>query len=95
MRTTIFEYRDGDVEAAPVEHPDWNPLDEYDGKALERVRDFDVLAVPQAAIQLVEIGAGGSFAMHSSPDVAFCQIVRKGARLRRPRALRLPARNAS
>jgi quercetin dioxygenase-like cupin family protein len=29
-----------------------------------------------ALIQLVEIAAGGSFAMHSSPDVAFCQMVR-------------------
>lgn len=81
MRTTVFEYRDGNVQATPVERPDWNPLDEYDGKPLERVRDFGVLAVPQASIQLVEIGAGGSFAMHSSPDVAFCQIVRGRGKL--------------
>ena len=84
MRTTVFEYRDGNVQAVPVKRPVWNPLGEYDGKALERVRDVDVLELPQASMQLVEIAAGGSFAMHSSPDVAFCQIVRGRGKLGLP-----------
>jgi quercetin dioxygenase-like cupin family protein len=84
MRTTVFEYRDGDVQVDPVESPDWDPLYEYDGKPLERVRDVDLLEVPHASMQLVEIEAGGSFAMHSSPHVAFCQIVRGRGRLGLP-----------
>jgi quercetin dioxygenase-like cupin family protein len=84
MRTTVFEYRNGNVQAVPVERPVWNPLGEYDGKALERVRDVDVLELPQASMQLVEIAAGGSFAMHSSPDLAFCQIVRGRGKLGLP-----------
>ena len=84
MRRTVFEYRDGDVQVDPVERPDWNLLYEYDGKPLERVRDVDVLEVPHASMQLVEIEAGGSFAMHSSPHVAFCQIVRGRGKLGLP-----------
>jgi quercetin dioxygenase-like cupin family protein len=84
MRTTVFEHRDGDVQAVPLESHDWNRLDQYDGKPLERVRDVEVLEHPQALIQLVEIGAGGSFAMHSSSDVAFCQIVRGRGKLGLP-----------
>jgi quercetin dioxygenase-like cupin family protein len=84
MRTTVFEYRDGDVQVDPVESPDWDPLYEYDGEPLERVRDVDLLEVPHASMQLVEIEAGGSFAMHSSPHVAFCQIVRGRGRLGLP-----------
>jgi quercetin dioxygenase-like cupin family protein len=84
MRTTVFEHRDGVVQAAPLERQDWNRLDQYDGMPLERVRDVEVLEHPQALIQLVEIGAGGSFAMHSSRDVAFCQIVRGRGKLGLP-----------
>jgi quercetin dioxygenase-like cupin family protein len=81
VRTIVFEYRDGDVHVKPVERPDWDPLSEYDGKSLERVRDVDVLEVTHASMELVEIEAGGSFAMHSSPHVAFCQIVRGRGKL--------------
>jgi quercetin dioxygenase-like cupin family protein len=76
MKTTVFELHDGAVQLRRVERQEWTPRAEYEGKALERVRDVDVLALGQASMQLVEIAAGGSFAMHSSPDVAFCQIVR-------------------
>jgi quercetin dioxygenase-like cupin family protein len=76
MRTTIFELREGHVETDIVDRPEWRSLPEYDGHPLERVRDVAVRELPQASMQLVEIGTGGSFAMHSSPDVAFCQVVR-------------------
>jgi quercetin dioxygenase-like cupin family protein len=84
MRTTVFEYRDGDVQVAAAERPEWKALAEYDGKPVERVRDVDLLEIPQATMQLVEIGTGGSFAMHSSPHVAFCQIVRGRGKLGLP-----------
>ena len=84
MRTTVFELRDGEVHATSVEQPSWAELAEYDGKPLERVRDADVLDLPRASMQLVEIAAGGSFAMHSSEDVAFCQIVQGRGKLGLP-----------
>ena len=84
MRTTVFELRSGAVVTDRREEPDWQPFDEYDGKPLERVRVQDLLEPRGALIQLVEIAAGGSFAMHSSPDVAFCQIVRGRGKLGLP-----------
>jgi quercetin dioxygenase-like cupin family protein len=84
MKTTVFELRSGGVVTDVREEPDWQPFEEYDGKPLERVRVQDLIEPPGALIQLVEIAAGGSFAMHSSPDVAFCQIVRGRGRLGLP-----------
>lgn len=75
MRTTIFDLGDGSVEARVEESPRLEPLAEYDGKPLEGVRLRDVIEPPGGLIQLVEIAAGGQFAMHSSPDVAFCQVI--------------------
>lgn len=83
MRTTVFRLEDGvgyEVNAAP----DWEPFEEYDGKPLAQVSLVELLRVPGAEVQLVEIRAGGAFAMHSSPDVAFCQVVRGGGRLGLP-----------
>ncbi len=84
MRTTIFELRSGALVTDVREAPEWQPFEEYDGKALDRVRVQDLLEPPGALIQLVEIATGGSFAMHSSPDVAFCQVVRGRGRLGLP-----------
>ena len=84
MRTTIFELQDGGVEPRVIGTPAWRTLDEYEGEPLERVRVFDVVEPRGALVQLVEIAAGGSFAMHSSPDVAFCQVVRGRGRLGLP-----------
>lgn len=81
MRTTVF--RLGvvpDVEQTPR----WVPFEEYAGKALDRVSRVDLVEVPGGQIQLVEIKAGGAFAMHSSSDVAFCQVVRGRGRLGLP-----------
>jgi quercetin dioxygenase-like cupin family protein len=84
MRTTVFEVHSGAVVTDVREEPDWQPFAEYDGKPLERVRVQDLIEPPGALIQLVEIAAAGSFAMHSSPDVAFCQIVRGRGKLGLP-----------
>ena len=84
MRATIFELRAGSVVTNVQDEPDWQPFEEYDGKPLERVRVQDLSEPRGALVQLVEIGAGGSFAMHSSPDVAFCQVVRGRGRLGLP-----------
>jgi quercetin dioxygenase-like cupin family protein len=84
MRTTVFELRSGAVVTDVRDEPAWQPFEEFDGKPLERVRVQDLIEPPGALIQLVEIDAGGSFAMHSSPDVAFCQIVRGRGRLGLP-----------
>ncbi|HLF43369.1 MAG TPA: hypothetical protein VJA46_07570 [Acidimicrobiia bacterium] len=75
MRTTIFRL-ENEVVPKVAEAPEWRALEEYDGKPLDRVSLVELLAVPGAEIQLVQIAAGGGFVMHSSPDVAFCQVVR-------------------
>jgi quercetin dioxygenase-like cupin family protein len=84
MRTTVFEERSGVVVTDVREEPRWEPFEEYDGKPLRGVRVENLMEPQGALIQLVEIAAGGHFAMHSSPDVAFCQIVRGRGRLGLP-----------
>jgi quercetin dioxygenase-like cupin family protein len=84
MRTTIFELDGERVSPRVSEAPPWQPFEEYDGKPLEGVRVWDITGPPGGLLQLVEIGTGGHFAMHSSPDVAFCQIVRGRGRLGLP-----------
>ena len=84
MRTTVFELESGAVVTNVDDEPAWQPFEEYDGKPLERVSVQDLVEPPGALIRLVEIRAGGSFAMHSSPDVAFCQVVRGRGKLGLP-----------
>jgi quercetin dioxygenase-like cupin family protein len=84
MRTTVFALDDDRVAARVSESPPWQPFEEYDGKPLERVRVWDIAEPRGGLLQLVEIRAGGHFAMHSSPDVAFCQIVRGRGQLGLP-----------
>jgi quercetin dioxygenase-like cupin family protein len=48
------------------------------------VRLVVVERLPLGEIQLVEIAAGGYFAMHASPDIAFCQVVRGRGKLGLP-----------
>jgi hypothetical protein len=95
MRTTVFELVSGEVMPSVQSEPAWQPFEEYDSKPLERVRVQDLLEPPGALIQLVEIRAGGSFAMHSSPDVAFCQVVRGRGKLGLPGGRELEYRGRS
>jgi quercetin dioxygenase-like cupin family protein len=75
MRVTTFTDHGGQVAVDVTAQPPWAPFEEYDGKPLEGVRLVVVERLPLGEIQLVEIAAGGRFAMHASPDVAFCQVV--------------------
>lgn len=84
MRTTIFELDGEQVRPRTLESPDWEPFEEFDGRPLDQVRLSDFLQVPGARLQLVDIAAGGHFVMHSSPDVAFCQVVRGKGKLGLP-----------
>ncbi|MGH8874998.1 MAG: hypothetical protein ACRDVM_07090 [Acidimicrobiia bacterium] len=84
MRTTIFELSGERVIARVREAPPWMPFTEYDGRPLDRVGLVEVVTVAGAEVQLVEIRAGGHFAMHSSPAVAFCQVVRGRGKLGMP-----------
>jgi quercetin dioxygenase-like cupin family protein len=84
MRVTTFREEGDWVDTQVSASPPWQPFDEYDGKPLERVRLVVVERLPLGEIQLVEIAAGGHFAMHASPDIAFCQVVRGQGKLGLP-----------
>jgi quercetin dioxygenase-like cupin family protein len=84
MRVTTFTVSGEDVYASAEEDPVWKPFEEYDGQPLKDVRLVAISQVPGAEFQLVEIEAGGSFVMHTSPDVAFCQIIRGRGKLGLP-----------
>jgi quercetin dioxygenase-like cupin family protein len=90
MRVTSF-IEEGDRTGTQVwPSPAWEPFEEYDGKPLEGVRLVVVERLALGEIQLVEIAAGGHFAMHASDDVAFCQIVRGRGRLGLPDGTAVP-----
>ncbi|MGH2736020.1 MAG: hypothetical protein ACRDKZ_10595, partial [Actinomycetota bacterium] len=84
MRTTTFSAEGELVTSSVVADPRWQPFEEYDGRSLRGVRLFEIATIPGAEFQMVEIVAGGSFAMHRSPDVAFCQVVRGRGKLGLP-----------
>ncbi len=84
MQTTIFTLVGDRVETTVNATPEWKPFDEFEGKPLDRVRLVELLTASSAEIQLVEIAAGGRFAMHSSPKMAFCQVVRGKGKLGLP-----------
>jgi quercetin dioxygenase-like cupin family protein len=84
MRVTEFTDHDGTVRPAVSQTPAWQPFEEFDGKPLERVELVEINRAGRAQMQLVRIAAGGHFAMHSSPDIAFCQIVEGAGTLRLP-----------
>jgi quercetin dioxygenase-like cupin family protein len=90
MRVTTFRKAANRVGVEVAASPPWEPFDSYDGKPLERVRLVVVEPLPLGEIQLVEIAAGGRFAMHASPDVAFCQIVRGRGKLGLPGGTEIP-----
>jgi quercetin dioxygenase-like cupin family protein len=89
MRTTVFSLEGDEVRADRAEVPSWEAFEDYEGLPLSRVRVVNLAEPPGGLIQLVEIAAGGHFPMHTSPDVAFCQVVRGRGRLRLPRGVEL------
>jgi quercetin dioxygenase-like cupin family protein len=90
MRVTTFTDEGGQVATRVTASPAWEPFEEYDGKPLEGVRLVVVERHALGEIQLVEIAAGGRFAMHASPDVAFCQVVAGRGRLGLPDGTEVP-----
>jgi quercetin dioxygenase-like cupin family protein len=84
MRVTTFTARGDEVDAQVSSEPAWQPFDQYDGKPLVGVRLVAVEQLPLGEIQLVQIAPGGRFAMHTSPDIAFCQVVRGRGKLGLP-----------
>lgn len=84
MRVTTFTVRSGTVQPTIDDEPAWQPFDEFDGKPLEHVSLVEVGQTAEAELQLVRIAAGGHFAMHASPDIAFCQIIEGAGTLRLP-----------
>jgi quercetin dioxygenase-like cupin family protein len=84
MRVTTFRDEGDQVGVSVSASPVWEPFEEYDGKPLEGVRLEVVERLPLGEIQLVEIAAGGRFAMHASSDIAFCQVVRGRGKLGLP-----------
>jgi quercetin dioxygenase-like cupin family protein len=90
MKVTMFRADDDRVAVETHPQPAWRPFEEFDGKPLERVRLVEVEHLALGEIQLVEIRAGGHFAMHTSPDVAFCQIVRGRGKLGLPGGREMP-----
>jgi hypothetical protein len=71
MRVTTFREEGERVDIQVSASPPWQPFDQYDGKPLKHVRLVFVERLPLGEIQLVEIDAGGQFAMNSGPDIAF------------------------
>jgi quercetin dioxygenase-like cupin family protein len=84
MRITTFNDLGGDVDVSVIGHPDRQPFEEYEGMPLDKVKLVEIARSEAAEFQLVEIEAGGAFPMHTSPQVAFCQIVRGRGKLGLP-----------
>jgi quercetin dioxygenase-like cupin family protein len=84
VQTTIFTLVGDRIDTTVNATPEWKPFDEFEGKSLDRVRLVELLTASSAEVQLVEIAAGGRFAMHSSPKMAFCQVVRGKGKLGLP-----------
>jgi quercetin dioxygenase-like cupin family protein len=81
LRTTTFTAEGDRVEAFVADQPGWRPFEEFAGKPLRSVKLFEIAEMPGAEFQMVEIASGGHFAMHTSPDVAFCQVIRGRGKL--------------
>ncbi|HET7727640.1 MAG TPA: hypothetical protein VFK54_09965 [Candidatus Limnocylindrales bacterium] len=90
MRVTLFTDVDG--QTAVDARPDavLEPMADWQGTPLSGVRWQRIHEDRTLDIQLVEIAAGGQFVMHSSPSVAFCQIVRGRGALGLPDGTSVP-----
>lgn len=84
MRVTVFDLVDEQVVPNVDEHPVFEPFEQFAGKPLDGVRLHEIETRGDIELQLVEIAAGGHFAMHSSPRLAFCHVVRGAGKLGLP-----------
>lgn len=84
MRVTVFDV-DGDFVRADVRpEPRMDVEPRWQSEPLEGVRIHRIERRAGVELQLVEIAKGGRFAMHSSPGVAFCQVVTGAGKLGLP-----------
>jgi quercetin dioxygenase-like cupin family protein len=90
MKVTFFTLDGDDVRTHVTDTPPWEPLEEWEGEPLKGVELVRLQEVPRAEIQQVMIRAGGHFVMHTSPDLAWCQIVRGRGVLALPDGTELP-----
>ncbi|MTV26275.1 hypothetical protein FTX61_12760 [Nitriliruptoraceae bacterium ZYF776] len=84
MRMTRFVLDGDDVRAEVQDAPPWEATPTFDGQDLRGVSTAPLDEVPRAEIQYVRIEAGGHFVMHTSPDLAFCQVIHGRGLLRLP-----------
>lgn len=89
MKVTAFTRDGADVRAEVTTEPAWQPFEEWEGAPLTGVQRVDLLVSPRATLQQVHLRAGGQFVMHTTPDLAFCQIVRGSGVLVLPDGTRL------
>lgn len=77
MRVTDFRLTEDQRRVVPevTDAPAWKPFEQWEGESLRGVELVELPGAPGAEFQLVHIARGGHFVMHSSPKVAFCQVV--------------------
>ncbi|HUG48008.1 MAG TPA: hypothetical protein VMP67_06305 [Candidatus Limnocylindria bacterium] len=90
MRVSIFSDADGATVADVLADPDLGLLADWQGQPLSLVRMASILRSGDIEVQVVQIAAGGHFVMHSSPQVAFCQVVRGRGQLGLPDGTSIP-----
>ncbi len=90
MRVTEFVLDDGEVRVDATDDPAWTRFAEFDGRPLTGVELVEQGEVDGAQFQLVRIRTGGYFAMHTSPETAFCQIIKGSGTLGLPEGRGVP-----
>lgn len=84
MRVTVFDVDGNSVVTHINPDPEMLVESHWQSEPLRRVRIHRIEDRGAIELQLVEIAAGGEFAMHSSPKLAFCQVVRGAGKLGLP-----------
>ncbi len=75
MKSTIVKSTPGGAKAEPTTKS-WEPFQTFDDKPLTAVELIELATYGPGQMQLVSIARGGNFVMHTSPEYAFCMVVR-------------------
>lgn len=86
MRVTTFSLEHDGVVVAVRAELDWQTIEAVDGQALARVDFAELHSTHESVIRLARIRAGGSFPMHTGPELAVCQIIAGRGKLGLPGA---------
>ena len=84
MRTVVVTVDGDEVVPTVTAEPPFEPMTEWEGEPLDRVALHGIERRGEVELQLVRIAAGGRFAMHASPKLAFCHVVHGAGRLGLP-----------